>query len=59
MRLTVPPFHNVGYREEHFLYREARRRQAETISRIRFLQKVLELGTGFRGWVAAGKETTK
>lgn len=21
MRLTVPPFHNVGYREEHFLFR--------------------------------------
>ena len=31
-----------GDRSENAGYREARRRQAKTISRIRFLQKILE-----------------
>lgn len=42
VRETVAETGSQGDRSENAGYREARRRQARTISRIRFLQKVLE-----------------
>jgi len=42
VRETVAETSAQGDRSENAGYREARRRQAKTISRIRFLQKVLE-----------------
>ena len=42
VRDTVAETSAQGDRSENAGYREARRRQAKTISRIRFLQKVLE-----------------
>ena len=42
VRETVAETSAQGDRSENAGYREARRRQAKTISRIRFLQKILE-----------------
>ena len=42
VRETVAETGSQGDRSENAGYREARRRQAKTISRIRFLQKILE-----------------